>query len=298
MNYGVEYNTKNLVVWNMINGNTKLTCLIGKDVRKSLSPAIHNYVYEKLNINARYLNFSIEESEIEDFIKSVKILKIPGFNVTVPYKESIIKYLDEIDETAKNIGAVNTVKNNGGKLIGYNTDGEGFLKSLIENNVKIENKKILILGAGGAARGISFFLCKRNPKLISIKNRNLERARKLKADLSCLYSNILFQEYNDKEKYDLIINTTTVGMNDPIASPYKLSEFDDCVIADIVYTPRITKFLKQGLDLGIKTVEGIEMLIYQGIIADEIWFDRSIESKDLLIEIMKLLQKNSKNSEK
>ncbi|MCT4631784.1 MAG: shikimate dehydrogenase [Firmicutes bacterium] len=272
----------------MINGRTKLACLIGSDVSESKSPQIHNYIYDKLDINCRYLNFSLNENELSDFVTSVKTLKIPGFNVTIPYKEKIIGLLDEIDDTARKIGAVNTVKNLDGKLIGYNTDGAGYVMSLKNNKVDIKGKKILVIGAGGAARGILFFLSKENPKSIHIMNRTKKNAEIVIDELKNYYNDIEYGHYDDKEEYDIIINTTSIGMKSS-DSPYLFTGKERAVVSDIVYNPRETRILKEAKDMGLKTVEGIEMLIYQAILADEIWFDTSIDSGVLVDDLKEII---------
>lgn len=271
----------------MINGKTKLSCLIGRDVRESKSPQIHNYIYNKLGINCKYLNFSLNENQLSDFISTVKTLKIPGFNVTIPYKEKIIDFLDEVDDTAKKIGAVNTVKYIDGKLIGYNTDGAGYIMSLKNNNVDISGKKILVIGAGGAARGILFFLSKENPESIHIMNRTKKNAEAVIGELKNYYEMIDYDHYNEDEDYDIIINTTSVGMKSK-DSPYKFTGKESAVVSDIVYNPRLTTLLKEAKENGLKTVEGIEMLIYQALLADQIWFDLEIDA-DIMGEIIKII---------
>lgn len=273
----------------MIDGKTKLICLIGQDVTKSLSPNIHNYIYDKYNLNYSYMNFSLEEKDLESFVNSVKVLDIKGFNVTIPYKEKIIEFLDEIDESAKDIKAVNTVKNIDGKLIGYNTDGAGYVLSLETNKVNIEHKNILIIGAGGAARGILYEICKYKPNSIHIKNRTQSKSEILIDEVRNIYKKIDFGNFDENIDYDLIINTTSIGMKDETKTPFELDKIKNSVISDIVYIPRETKFLKDGKSKNFKTIEGIEMLICQGIIADQIWLDTEFDTKSLLDEIKNMI---------
>ena len=147
----------------MINSTTKLTCLLGSPVKQSLSPIIHNYLFRKYNINNIYTCFDVEN--IESAIKSIKTLNILGCNITIPHKVNVIDYLDFIDDNALLIGAVNTIKNEDNILKGYNTDGEGFVKSIIDKGYLLKNKKVLVIGAGGASRSICVSLAKKKHKV-------------------------------------------------------------------------------------------------------------------------------------
>lgn len=160
----------------------KLFAVLGNPIGHSMSPVMHNDLFSLYNMNAVYLPFQVKEEELEEAVKGLRALGAVGFNVTVPHKSTIMPFLDEIDELAASIGAVNTVVNQNGKLIGYNTDGLGFLKGLDEYVTKIEGHKILIIGAGGAARAIYFTLAKENPVQIDIANRTVEKAVELIAE--------------------------------------------------------------------------------------------------------------------
>lgn len=272
-----------------INWNTKLYCLIGDPIEKSLSPAIHNSIFKELKEDSIYIAFNIKKENLEDAINGFKVLDIKGFNVTIPYKKEIIKHLDDISPVAEIIGAVNTVKNENGKLIGYNTDGGGFLKTLYDNNINIKNKNILILGAGGAAYGIAVSLAKSGVGKIHLNNRNLHNAISLEKKIKLINSEIeinvgdLNLEHVDKKNIDIIINSTSVGMY-PMEdlSPIELNGFSrDAIIYDIVYKPKKTKLIKDGIAKGCRTFGGISMLLNQAILSQEIWLssDKKINTK-------------------
>jgi shikimate dehydrogenase len=274
----------------MLDANTDLYCLIGHPVSKSLSPLIHNASFKKNNINAAYVVFDISEDRLKEAIDGIKALGIKGFNVTIPYKEKIMDFLDELSQEAKTIGAVNTVKNEEGKLIGYNTDGIGFLKSLEVRNVVLKDKKVVILGAGGASRAISMTLANEGVSEILILNRTIDKARKLANDvikkfpnIMCTYSRIDDYKENNFQDTDIVVNCTSVGMFpyddlmpiDPMLFPLK------AIICDIVYKPLKTKFLEKASQLGCKTIGGIDMLIYQGVLSEEIWFNEKIDVENV-----------------
>ena len=161
-----------------ISGKTKVCCVIGDPIEHSLSPLIHNAAFRHLKLDFVYVAFRVKEEELEEAVRGIRTLKIHGLNVTMPHKTAIIKYLDEIDRTAKAIGAVNTVLNADGKLVGFNTDGVGALNALKNNQVELHGKKILLLGAGGAAKAIAFHLAPEVEEL-RILNRTGEKARQL-----------------------------------------------------------------------------------------------------------------------
>ena len=269
-----------------INWETKLYCLIGHPISKSLSPIIHNNFFKLNNLNSIYLAFDIDEGEIKNTIHALKAINVQGFNVTIPYKIKIMNYLDEISKEAKLIGAVNTVKNENGKLIGYNTDGLGFLKSLEDKNIDIKNKNVLVIGAGGAANAICTSLALAGINKIYINNRNIDKAKKLAKKLKIQFPN-LNVNYGDlslnnvfKEEIHMVINCTSVGMYPNIDEiPILLNGFSkDLIVYDIVYKPSKTKFLKIGEDNGYTTIGGLSMLINQGLYSEKIWLDKEIKN--------------------
>ncbi|MCT4661771.1 MAG: shikimate dehydrogenase [Tissierellales bacterium] len=270
-----------------VNSETRLYGLIGHLVESSKSPAIHNKLFESENINGTYLAFDVERRSLEEAVKGLRVLGARGFNVTIPFKESVIDYLDDIDASASDIGAVNTVLIENGRLVGYNTDGRGFCAVLEDEGVDLADSKILLIGAGGAARGIAFALSEHDFNCLDIINRNEKRGSNLAKDLNDIRVEYIGNEVKDKSKYDLVINTTSIGMtpNEEV-SPMIVDGFKStAVFADIVYKPHETKFLKEAKCLGHKVVYGIDMLIYQALLSEEIWQKNIFDKKSLKYSI-------------
>lgn len=277
-----------------IDSSTELYCLIGHPISKSLSPEIHNYSFKQNNINARYLALDVKEEDLKEAVDGLRALGIKGCNVTIPHKVNIIKYLDELDEEAKLLGAVNTVKNEDGKLKGYNTDGRGFTNVLKDKNIEIKDGTIAILGAGGAARAISIILAKEGVRKIVVFNRTIEKARIIVNEIVDKFPNVEAEyqslETNDfnYEEIDILINSTSVGMfpnSDEMPIDLKLFR-KRTIVCDIVYKPLETKLLKNAKEQGKETVNGLNMLIYQGILSEEIWFNKLI-NKEIVINWFK-----------
>lgn len=277
-----------------IDSNTKLYCLLGHPVSKSLSPEIHNYSFGKNNINAKYLAMDVTKESLKKAVEGIRHLGIAGFNVTIPHKIDIIKHLDSLDEEAKLLGAVNTVKNENGKLIGYNTDGKGFTDVLKDKKIDVKNKSIAILGAGGASRAISIMLAKEGIGEIIIFNRTVKKAEAIIDEIKEKFPKVrgaykdLEVDSFDFKDIDIVINCTSIGMypnlDEMPIDPKMLSE--NTIVCDIVYKPLETKLIKRAKEHGQTTVHGLNMLIYQGILSEEIWLDKSID-KDLVIEWFK-----------
>ena len=258
-----------------IKGSTNVVGLIGHPVEHSFSPPMHNAAFNKLNMDYVYTAFDVNPNDLKTAIVGADALNIKGFNVTIPHKIEVMKYLNEIDEVAKLIGAVNTIdfKN----LKGYNTDGIGAIKA-IEEVTNVKNKNVVIAGAGGASRAISFYLAKYGADHLTILNRNVDKAQKLANDVldSGLIDNVESDSINNMnlDDADILINTTPVGMHPnvddvPIAQAGDMH--DDLVVFDAVYNPNETGLLKQAIEAGAKPVYGIKMLLYQGAESFEIW---------------------------
>lgn len=252
---------------------TQLYCIFGKPVSHSMSPLVHNMLFNEFGIDAVYLAFEI--NDIKKGVDSIRALGIKGASITIPFKEDILQYLDEIDETALKIGAVNTVINRNGYLIGYNTDCAGAVEplkeALSENSLK--GKNVLIIGAGGAARAVAFGV-KQEGGNITILNRSKDKGEKLASQVNGKYLSL--SEYNEEasantisnhlEYIDIIVNTTSVGMTPNIdESPVNPSILNkNMTVMDIVYNPLKTKLLKDAEIVGCKTVDGLSMFIHQG----------------------------------
>lgn len=258
-----------------IDSHTQLYAVFGRPVRHSLSPVMHNAAFRESGIDAAYLAF--EPESIRDAVQSMKSLGIPGASVTIPFKIDILACLDDIDRHAAEIGSVNTLHNLGGSIVGYNTDGRGAVRALVESGVDIEGASCLIIGNGGSARSIGFSLVTHHASLL-IAGRSTERARALASDLGgdpSAVRAIGIQEIGPAvmEGIDIIINTTPVGMADdarniPIA-PDLISPRH--TVFDIVYVPRTTRLLLEASRRKAHTVHGIDMLVYQGALQFELW---------------------------
>ncbi len=262
-----------------ISGKTRVCAIIGDPVEHSLSPVMHNAAFKELGLNLVYVAFTVTAKELKDAILGARHLGLRGLNVTMPHKNAVMNYLDEVDETAKAIGAVNTILSNQGKLIGYNTDGNGAMIALQENGVYPEEKKLVLLGAGGAAKAIAYHAAKDGAELV-ILNRTSEKAKKLadvlrksfgnKIKSGMLTSDVLKDEL---ETADILVNATSVGMHPDVnisPVPSSLLRRDLCVM-DIIYNPLETMLVADAKSAGAKVVSGLEMLIYQGAVAFEIW---------------------------
>jgi shikimate dehydrogenase len=263
----------------MITGKTKVVGIIGDPVEHSLSPLMHNAAFRYLDLDYVYVPFLVERNKLEHAISAAWSLNIKGLNVTIPHKTEVIKYLDSLDRSARLIGAVNTIKFDKNTIKGYNTDGVGAMKA-IEEVTSVKDKKIVILGAGGAARAVSFQMLLNDAGLIVIANRTPENCLKLKKDLvenldaSVKCVNLADELINELSDAHILINTTPIGMYPNVdQEPLVKSEMmhEDLVVYDLVYNPLKTGLLKEAEKAGLKTISGIKMLIYQGIESFRIW---------------------------
>jgi len=261
-----------------INSSTQFLGLIGFPLKHSLSPLIHNYLFKKYNINAIYGCFPTKK--LKEAVKGFLSVGFKGFNITIPYKEKVIPYLDKMDKEAKIIGAVNTVKIHKGKLFGYNTDGKGFLLSLKKFNLKVKDKNVLILGAGGAAKSISVYLAKEKAERIDFYDIIFSKAVKLAKRLKRFFSELKIYVFKDREKivlknYQILINATGVGLKKEEASPLTLEKASpDLVVYDLIYNPPLPSLLKEAKRRKLFTINGLWMLIYQALEAEKIWFGK------------------------
>ena len=265
----------------MISGKTKICGLIGDPIEHSMSPAMHNAAFKNRGLDYVYLPFRVAKTRLGEAILGIKALNIRGLNVTIPHKVSVIPLLDELDPLAEKIGAVNTIINNDGVLKGYNTDAHGFLRALLEQDIEPDGKSIVMLGAGGASRAISFILAERGANLV-ILNRQLELdwAVKLGNSISRTFGReVKALELNEQNlaqvlrKANILVNTTSVGMSpntNETPIPARLLE-SDLVVFDIVYNPVKTKLLTEAESAGAKAISGLEMLVWQGALAFEMW---------------------------
>jgi len=274
-----------------ISGKTKICGVIGNPIQHTLSPTIQNSAFNHLNLDFIFLAFKVKTAELEMAIQGMRSLDIHGLNVTMPHKNMVINYLDEIDSTVESLNSANTIVNKKGRLLGFNTDGIGAVKALQENGVDLSSSKVVLLGAGSAGRAIAFSIADKVEDLI-VLNRDITKAKNLELNLKLkfnknIHHGALSQDSIQKNlrSSDLLINATNVGMGPnsklSIVNPKLLTS--DLTVMDIVYNPLETKLLSDAKIVGAKTINGLEMLIYQGAASFELWTGRKAP-----IEIMKL----------
>jgi shikimate dehydrogenase len=262
-----------------ISGRTKVYGVIGDPIEHSLSPALQNAAFEAAGLDCVFLAFPVKAGAVGDALRGMRGLGVCGLNVTMPHKNAVIAYLNGVDETARFLGSVNTISNKSGKLCGFSTDGEGALRALKENGVELARKKVLVLGAGGAAKAIAFTLAREVGELV-LFNRTPEKLKTFTEALNeklgkkvtggLLSTDALQENLADA---DVLINATSVGMH-----PHAEQSLVDAswlraglTVMDIVYNPLETKLAKDAKAAGAKVVSGVEMLIYQGASSFEIW---------------------------
>jgi len=242
--------------------------VIGNPIEHSLSPELHNYWIKNNNINAIYEKQKLNKDQLEEFISQVKENKINGINVTVPFKKTVIPYLDELSAEAESTQSVNTIYKKDNKIIGHNTDIFGFKASIEKAKYNFNNKEALILGAGGVVPSIIFSLIKMKVSKIKISNRTKEKAENLKK----LFKNIEIIEWGEISNFDIIINATSVGLKKEDNLNLDFSSISgNKFFYDVIYNPSETNFLKIGKELGNKTLNGKLMFIYQAFSAFNIW---------------------------
>ena len=257
---------------------TKTFAVIGDPIDHSLSPNIHNSAFRELDLDCTYIAYKIPKNELNYGLDALKKIKISGFNVTIPHKIDIMKFLDHVDEDSKLIGASNTVTNQNGVLTGYNTDMQGFLDPIIQRELDIKNSNILLYGAGGAARAIIVAFAKQNAKKITIVNRTIEKGKELEelGKKLGLNSEIISLENfeGNKNKYDFVINSTSIGMKNEIFPISQDLIDENSVVYDIVYKPINTDLIKKGKNVNATIIYGYEMLLGQAVRSFEIWMDK------------------------
>ena len=241
--------------------------VIGNPINHSLSPKLHNYWLEQNNINAVYEKIKLEENEIKNFILKIKDQEINGCNVTVPFKKTVIPFLDKLSLEAENTQSVNTIYFHNGDLVGHNTDIGGFQKAINILNYKVKDKKIFILGAGGVVPSLIFALNKMEASEITVSNRTSQKAEDLKSQFN--YINTV--KWGEVPDFDMIINATSLGLNnetiDLNVSNIGVGKF----FYDVIYNPGETNFLNLGKKLGNQTENGKCMFIYQAFEAFRLW---------------------------
>lgn len=282
-----------------MDSKTIMTGLFGHPVGHSLSPVMHNQAFDVCGLNFRYAAFDIPSEEIGQAVAGIKALGFRGVNVTIPHKVSVMSYLDEIDEEAQIIGAVNTIVNENGRLIGYNTDGRGYVRSLIEETgINPREQSVLMVGAGGAARGVAVALLRSGVTDLVIANRSKDKAesliyhlqsaipgKKLKAiGLSDVKSTI--------QNRTLLVQTTSIGMSPNVNESPIAKELlhKNLLISDLIYNPLKTQIQKDGEEIGCRIHSGVGMFIYQGALSFEYWTNRKAPVEEMQKVVMSKLE--------
>ncbi len=286
----------------MISGRTKVFALIGDPVERSLSPAMHNAAFRDLGLDCVYVALRVTRGLLREAVEGAKALGISGLNVTTPHKIDIVRLLDELDESASRVGAVNTVKNEDGRLIGFNTDGQGAIEALRERVGELGGRKVVLLGAGGAARAIAFSLAEAGVEL-TIANRTVSKARELAASVERkLGPKVSYVELKKDvlkgvlENADILINATSVGMYPNVdQTPVEADIIHSgLIVNDIVYEPLMTRLLCEAKDVGAQTVNGLEMLVHQGAASFELWTGRRAPIDVMRAAVKRVLQEGRK----
>ena len=256
--------------------------VIGNPINHSLSPKLHNYWFKKNNIKAIYEKKLIETQDLKNIILQIKEGLIHGINVTVPFKNTVIPYLDQLSPEAEITKSVNTIYFNGNSVIGHNTDIAGFELSLKKINYNVQNKKILILGSGGVVPSIIYALYKMGASLITVSNRTKQNAENLKK----LFKDIVIINWGNVTDFDMIINATSVGLHKDDKINIDLSKNNNKFFYDIIYNPKETNFLKTGKMLGNMTENGKMMFIYQAHQAFTLWHKIMPEINDETLRVL------------
>ena len=277
-----------------ITGRTRVYGILGFPISHTFSPPLQNSAFQATRIDAAYLPFEVKPEALSAAIEGIRGLQMGGVNVTIPYKVEVLPFLDKITPIARMIGAVNTIRNDEGCLIGTNTDGRGFVRSLSRLPFAPENQTILILGAGGSARSILVALAEARANRIFLVNRTPEKAQQLAEEFSPYFPGTEMRGESLANlvhlPVDLLINTTSVGMED-YETPVDLAQFRTLKrVADIIYNPRQTMLLKQAEQLKIPFINGIGMLLHQGCEAFEFWMNQEAPVASMEKQLLSMLR--------
>jgi shikimate dehydrogenase len=284
----------------IISGKTKICALIGDPVEHSMSPAIHNVAFREMGLDYVYVTFRVKAEDVPAAVEGMKALDIRGLSVTMPHKVAVPKLLDKLDPLAEKIGAINTIVNDDGVLTGYNTDATGFLQAMLERGFEPKEKNIVVLGAGGASRAVSFVLADRGANL-TILNRleefdwAVELARRLSQAFGKSVEALELNRDNLTKaigKADILVNATSVGMDPNINETPVPAELlkPGMVVYDIIYNPIKTKLLKEAESVGAEIISGVDMLVWQGVMAFEKWTGKKPPFEPMKAEALKYLE--------
>ena len=288
----------------MITGKTTICGIIGDPIEHSMSPAMHNTAFQTLGLDYAYVSFKVKSLELRKAIEGIRGLNLRGVNVTIPHKVAVISLIDRIDPLAEKIGAVNTIVNDDGILTGYNTDAAGFLRALHEKGIDVAEKKVLLLGAGGAGRSISNILAaekakltilNRKQKISTMKDLAQRLVQYYGADVNVgeLTNENLKKAIND---VDILVNATSLGMSPDNDVTPVLAELlhADLTVFDIIYNPLPTRLLREAKAAGARTIDGLEMLVQQGALSFEKWTGIKAPVDVMRKSVESLLQQNEK----
>jgi shikimate dehydrogenase len=280
-----------------LTGKTQTFCLIGHPVEHSMSPTMWNPALQELGLDYVYIAFDVHPDQLKEAVDAIRALGIKGVNVTIPHKEKIMNYLDEIDPFAQKLGAINTIKNEDGYLEARNTDARGAKRALLDAGCAVSGKKILVIGAGGVSRALCFILSEEAEKIILIDIIE-EKAKKLADEVKeKMKANIIGKQSTERTieeeiaSADILINATPLGMHPKIDAtpvPKKMLQ-PDLFVFDVVYNPLETKLLKEASEVGCKTLGGLDMLVNQGVIAFEWWTGKTPNAKLMKTKIIDFL---------
>lgn len=279
-----------------ITGHTRLGCLLGTPVAHSISPMMYNESFRLLGLDCIYLCFDTKSADLKSMVRALRDMNVFGFNLTMPDKERILEHLDGISEAAQMIGAVNTVKNENGRLVGYNTDGIGYLRSVRDAGYEIKSGEMTLLGAGGAASAIAVQAALDGAPALHILNRKEGRSYPNALRLASLINSRTacradVTDLNDTSavraclsQSTLLTNATSVGMaphEDKIPLPDLSCLHPGLLVSDIIYNPRQTRLLQAAKEIGCRTSNGLYMLLYQGEAAFRIWFGQEMPTEEI-----------------
>lgn len=276
----------------MVNASTTVCGLLGYPVEHSFSPLMHNSAFQAIGLNWVYLPFKVHPQNLSQAVKAVSALNMAGVNITVPHKEAVLPYLHRLSTAAQAIGAVNVIVHKEGQLIGHNTDGEGFVMALQQGvGFNVHDKNAVILGAGGAARAVAVQLALEGIKGLVIVNRTLPRAQDIAQKVNNLGVKAQALAWDEQalrpilDEAHLVVQATSIGMHPQahrsVAWPDNYFRAGQ-VVCDLVYNPVDTVFLQRASKAGARTVSGLGMLLYQGVLAFELWTNRQAP-----VEVMK-----------
>ena len=281
----------------VISGRTKSCGIIGDPIEHTMSPVMHNAAFKKLGLDYVYLAFPVKPEELGRAVDGIRALNIRGLSITIPHKVAVSPFLDELDTLADKIGAINTIVNSNGVLKGYNTDAGGFLQALIERGIEPKGKKVVILGAGGASRAISFILAERGASLV-ILNRTWSKAEACADRISEIFQSEATALKLNRENLatalsqaDILVNATSVGMSPNVnQTPVSANLLKaGLIVFDIVYNPIKTRFQTEAELAGATVIGGLDMLIWQGALAFEKWTGLKAPFELMRAEVIKVL---------